>query len=65
MAGLSQVPPTNAIQRVVEINGEPGFVIYLNEQPRFAFVLHAHEGRIQSIYVVSNPDKLSHLPSAS
>jgi RNA polymerase sigma-70 factor, ECF subfamily len=65
MAGLSKVPPTNAIQRMVQINGEPGFVIYIDEQPQFAFVLHAQQGRIHSIYVVSNPDKLSHLPPAS
>jgi RNA polymerase sigma-70 factor (ECF subfamily) len=65
MVGLSKVPPTNAIQRAVQINGEPGFVIYIDQQPQFAFVLHAQEGLIHSIYVVSNPDKLSHLPPAS
>jgi len=64
LAGLSKVPPVGASRRLVEINGEPGLVIYLNAQPHFAFALHEQGGRIKDVYVVSNPDKLSRLPPA-
>jgi RNA polymerase sigma-70 factor (ECF subfamily) len=64
LSGLQRVPPTNAVISMVQINGEAGFVIYINGEPQFAFVLHASANRIESIYVVSNPDKLSHLPPA-
>jgi hypothetical protein len=49
---------------MAQINGEAGFIIYINEQPQFAFVLHASADRIESVYVVTNPEKLSHLPPA-
>jgi hypothetical protein len=49
---------------MVQLNGEAGFIIYINEEPQFAFVLQASANRIESIYVVTNPDKLSHLPPA-
>jgi RNA polymerase sigma-70 factor, ECF subfamily len=64
MSGLRRVPPTNAVQSMVQFNGEPGFIIYIDGQPQFAFVLHPSRGTIQAIYVVTNPDKLSHLPPA-
>jgi RNA polymerase sigma-70 factor (ECF subfamily) len=62
MSGLARVPPTNAFISMAQINGEAGFIIYINGEPQFAFVLHASANRIESIYVVTNPDKLSHLP---
>jgi RNA polymerase sigma-70 factor (ECF subfamily) len=64
MSGLGRVPPTNAFISMAEINGEAGFIIYIDGEPQFAFVLHASANRIESIYVVTNPDKLSHLPPA-
>jgi RNA polymerase sigma-70 factor (ECF subfamily) len=64
LSGLGRVPPTNAFISMAQINGEAGFIIYINEQPQFAFVLHATANRIESVYVVTNPDKLSHLPPA-
>jgi RNA polymerase sigma-70 factor (ECF subfamily) len=63
LSGLGRWP-TNAVTSMVQINGEAGFIIYNNGERQFAFVLHASANRIESIYVVSNPDKLSHLPPA-
>lgn len=64
LSGLGRVPPTNAVITMVQINREAGFIIYINGEPQFAFVLHASANRIESIYVVTNPDKLSHLQPA-
>jgi RNA polymerase sigma-70 factor (ECF subfamily) len=64
LSGLGRVPPANALISMVQINGEAGFIIYINGHPQFTFVLHASTERIQSIYVVTNPEKLSHLPPA-
>lgn len=62
LSGLSRVPPTNAVISIVQLNGEAGFIIYIDGQPQFVFVLHASTDSIQTIYVMTNPEKLSHLP---
>ena len=64
LSGLGRVPPTNAVISMVQINREAGFIIYINGQPQFTFVLHASKDDIKAIYVVTNPEKLSHLPPA-
>jgi RNA polymerase sigma-70 factor (ECF subfamily) len=64
LGGLRKFGSTSVVRRMVEINGEPGFVGYLDGRPYFALVLHAGKGRIRSIYIVTNPEKLSHLPPA-
>jgi RNA polymerase sigma-70 factor (ECF subfamily) len=64
LRSLTKLVPKNLMLRMTQINGEPGFVTYLNGQPFSAITLHADAGRIRAIYVVTNPDKLSHLPPA-
>jgi RNA polymerase sigma-70 factor (ECF subfamily) len=59
---MSTVVPKNLVNRMARINGEPGFVSYLNGKPFSAFTLEGGEGRIRAIYIVTNPQKLSHLP---
>jgi RNA polymerase sigma-70 factor (ECF subfamily) len=58
---MSTVVPKNLVNRLARINAEPGFVSYLNGKPFSAFTLEACEGRIRAIYIVTNPQKLSHL----
>jgi RNA polymerase sigma-70 factor (ECF subfamily) len=60
---MSNVVPKNLVNRMARINGEPGFVSYLNGKPFSAFTLEGGEGRIKAIYIVTNPQKLSHLPN--
>jgi RNA polymerase sigma-70 factor (ECF subfamily) len=60
--GVRRFLSQNALQRIVQINGEPGVVSYLNGRPHSVFTLEATDGRIQAIYIVTNPEKLSHLP---
>ena len=50
------------MRRLTRINGEPGLINYLNGKPHSVLTVHAVGDRIQTIYIVTNPDKLSHLP---
>src|SRR5437867_12738120 len=60
--GLRKLMSLNVLQRIVQVNGEPGIVSYLDGRPQSVFTLEARGGRIQAIYIVTNPVKLSHLP---
>ncbi len=62
VGGMARLAPTNLVQRMVQINGEPGIVTYLNGRPFGVFTIHVREGRIAAVYGITNPDKLSHLP---
>jgi RNA polymerase sigma-70 factor, ECF subfamily len=55
--------PTGVVRRVIEINGRPGAVLYLQERPFGALSLNVQDGRITDIYIVSNPEKLTGLPT--
>jgi RNA polymerase sigma-70 factor (ECF subfamily) len=65
LGGFRRLAPKDLLPRIVEINGEPGIVSYQNGKPFSAITVHAVEDRILSIYVVTNPDKLSHLADLS
>src|SRR6266568_1452586 len=60
--GLRRLASMNVLQQIVEINGEPGIVSYLDGRPQSVFTVEARDGRIRAIYIVTNPEKLSHLP---
>jgi RNA polymerase sigma-70 factor (ECF subfamily) len=59
---MRTVTPKNLVIRLAQINGEPGFVSYLNGKPFSALTLDSGEGSIKAIYIVTNPQKLAHLP---
>jgi RNA polymerase sigma-70 factor (ECF subfamily) len=61
LGALARLLPKNLVVRVAEINGDPGIVSYLNGKPYSALTFAAGDGRIEAIYVVSNPDKLAHV----
>jgi RNA polymerase sigma-70 factor (ECF subfamily) len=48
--------------RIAEINGEYGMVTYLNGRPHSAITIRTQDERIQAFYLVTNPEKLAHLP---
>jgi len=62
LGGLKKLVPTNLVRRLTLVNGEPGLVNYLNGKPHSVLTIDVSEGRIQSIYIVTNPEKLSHVP---
>jgi len=60
--GLAKLEMLNPLQRIAEINGEPGIVSYVDGRPQSVFTIEVNDGRIRAIYVVTNPEKLSYLP---
>jgi len=60
--GLSKLKALKPLQCIVEINGEPGIVSYVEGRPQSVFTIEVHDGRIGAIYIVTNPEKLSRLP---
>ena len=48
--------------RAAQINGQPGFLVYVGGRAHAAVIFEVRGGRIQAIYSVSNPAKLKTLP---
>lgn len=61
LGAVERLLPKNLATRVAEINGDPGIVSYLDGKVYSVLTFEAIEGRIAAIYVVSNPDKLTHV----
>ena len=59
---FQKLMPKNLLIRLAQINGEPGIVSYLDRKPYSVLTFAASEGHIETIYVVTNPEKLAHLP---
>jgi len=64
VGAVKRFAPQNRVMRLVQINGEPGLVSYVDGRPASALVLHIADGRIAGIYIVNNPAKLAHVPPA-
>ena len=58
---LNKMPPGRTI-RPAQINGQPGFIIYVDTQPQLVMILDIMGEGIHRVYVVANPDKLQGLP---
>lgn len=61
IGSLQKLVPRNLVSRIAEINGAPAIVSYLNGKPYSVVSLGVGGGRIQEIYVVTNPEKLTRL----
>jgi RNA polymerase sigma-70 factor (ECF subfamily) len=62
LGGLTRLVPRNLVRRLARINGEPGLINYLNGQPHSVLTIDVRASRICSIYIITNPEKLQHLP---
>ncbi|WP_416485060.1 RNA polymerase sigma-70 factor [Streptomyces sp. CL12] len=61
---LAAVAPTvgsGATLRLLEVNGGPAVLVLSGGKPDSLFQLDAREGRVTSVYIQRNPDKLRHL----
>ena len=59
---LKKFPLTSSAQITEQtINGGPGFYIEEDGRPTQTMAFDIRDGRIVSVYVVRNPDKLVHL----
>jgi RNA polymerase sigma-70 factor (ECF subfamily) len=62
LSSMKNLVPKHMIRRLTQINGEAGFITYLDERPFAAITLHVIDNRVQKIFIVTNPEKLAHLP---
>jgi RNA polymerase sigma-70 factor, ECF subfamily len=62
LEGRRRLVPKNLIRRFAEINGQPGFVTFLDAKPFSVFTLDVSGERISRIYVITNPEKLKRIP---
>jgi RNA polymerase sigma-70 factor (ECF subfamily) len=62
VGALRKLVPKEVVRRMAQINGAPGVISYLNGKPFSVFTADVIDGRIRAIYLVTNPEKLSHLP---
>jgi RNA polymerase sigma-70 factor (ECF subfamily) len=65
LRGLERLVPKGLVRRLMLINGEPGLVNYLDGKPHSVLTVDAVDDFIRTIYIVTNPEKLSHLPELS
>jgi len=61
IGGRKKLMPEDVVPRIAEINGRPGVVVYSQGSPFGVLTMDYADGRIQNIYIVTNPDKLGRL----
>ena len=62
---MSKLVPKNLVLRMAQINGNPGVITYLEGRPFSVFTIDGTAEQVRAVYVVTNPEKLSHLPPLS
>ena len=62
MGASRKFVPPGTIQHITEINGHPGIVAYHDGLARTVVTTEIENGRIQRVYIITNPDKLRRLP---
>jgi RNA polymerase sigma-70 factor, ECF subfamily len=63
VGALRKLVPASRVNRLTEVNGALALITYLGEKPFSVLTLDVFEDRIRGIYLVSNPDKLTRVPS--
>lgn len=59
IAILSKRMPDGSHAQVLQVNGGPGIVVYSGRTPVLAITLHLVNGAVETVHVVSNPEKLT------
>ena len=62
VGSLGRLVPKNLVSRTTQMNGGPAIISYLNRKPYSVISLGIGEGHVLEIYVLTNPEKLRHLP---
>jgi len=63
LGGIKKLVPRDLTSRMAEINGQPGIVSYRNGRPFAVVTIDIRQEHIRSVFVISNPKKLAHLPA--
>ncbi|UGY94855.1 RNA polymerase sigma-70 factor [Streptomyces gobiensis] len=61
LAAVGPTPLSGLGFAFLELNGAPAVLATTEGRPYTAFVLDIADGRVQSVYVMTNPDKIAHL----
>lgn len=64
LVGVAQKGVPDITWRFLELNGGPAVLVLSGGKPDAVFQLDILDGRIQSVYIIRNPDKLRALPAA-
>jgi RNA polymerase sigma-70 factor (ECF subfamily) len=62
LGAFRKLLPKTLVRRLTRINGKPGVVSYLDGRPYSVVTLDVVDRRVQAIYILTNPEKLVHLP---
>jgi RNA polymerase sigma-70 factor (ECF subfamily) len=65
LGAFKRLLPKTLVRRPARINGAPGVVSYLDGKPYSVVTLDVADWRVQAIYILTNPEKLAHLPELS
>ncbi len=57
--------PAGLVRQVAEINGQPAIVSYLDGRPHGVFTVEVASGLIRNVFIMANPDKLTHLSQSA
>jgi RNA polymerase sigma-70 factor, ECF subfamily len=56
---IAQLPVPDQRLELADINGVPGVIAFSGDEPKYVAVLDTREGRVASIKLTANPDKLT------
>jgi RNA polymerase sigma-70 factor (ECF subfamily) len=62
LGAFRKLLPKTLVRRLARINGKPGVVSYLDGKPYSVVTVDVVDGRVQAIYILTNPEKLVHVP---
>ena len=62
LLGILRQAPPGFVSHFATVNGQPGFIAYMDGWPFSVLTLELGAGRIQAIRIVVNPDKLRSIP---
>ena len=65
MVGLDRKVFKDMRATIAEINGSVGVLLWAGTRLVIVLVIGVHEGQIQALYAIVNPDKLRHLRGGS
>ncbi|MFG3153239.1 RNA polymerase sigma factor SigJ [Streptomyces sp. NPDC048219] len=63
LIGAARKSAPDSTVRFLEVNGGPAALVLAGGEPDFVLQLDIADGRVQSVYVIRNPDKLRSLPT--
>ncbi|MFJ8543729.1 RNA polymerase sigma-70 factor [Streptomyces sp. NPDC093586] len=63
LVGIAQKGVPDVGFRILELNGGPALLVLSEGKPDSVVQLDVADGRVQSVYIVRNPDKLRSLPA--